>query len=271
MNNPETMSVCYIIKYDKVVISMESCPMNTFLYALRPGDTLQQLAQRFNTSVHAIMIANPGLNPSMMYVGQAIYIRPGYGYLAGIRAAPAGGRTSAAELVNDMRMLWEQHVAWTRMTIISMAAGLPDTEAVTQRLLRNPDDFEKALTPYYGREKAANFSRLFKTHLVIAAELVRAAKAGDSKAAADAEKRWYANADEIAAYLSSINPYWSEQALKTMLHEHLALTKEEAVERLNQNYEADIAVYDRIEKQALTMADVLARGIVKQFPGMFTV
>lgn len=55
-----------------------------------------------------------------------------------------------------------------------------------------------------------------------------------------------------------------------MLHEHLALTKSEAVDILTSNYAEGIKVYDEIEKQALKMADVMAKGIVKQFPENFT-
>jgi hypothetical protein len=84
-------------------------------------------------------------------------------------------------------------------------------------------------------------------------------------AAADAEKRWYANADGIAAFLSRINPYWSQEDWKTMLYEHLRMTKSEAVNILTNNYEESIKEYDEIEKQALNMADVMAVGIVKQF------
>ena len=55
------------------------------------------------------------------------------------------------------------------------------------------------------------------------------------------EKKWYENADQIAAFLASANPNWPVQDLKTMLHNHLALTKSEAVARLIGNYTGDIA------------------------------
>lgn len=176
---------------------------------------------------------------------------------------------SEADLINTLRMLWEQHIVWTRMTIISIITGLPDVNLVTQRLLRNPVDFEKALKPFYGDRIASKFRDLLNSHLAIAAELVKAAKAGNNEAAANAEKRWYANADEIADFLGRINPYWSQGDWQTMLHKHLELTKSEAVDILTGNYAEGIKLYDEIEEQALKMADVMAKGIAKQFPEKF--
>lgn len=95
------------------------------------------------------------------------------------------------------------------------------------------------------------------------------AKAGDNKAAEDAEREWYANADEIAALLGSINPYWSEESWKAMLHTHLVLVKAEAVDMLTKDYAAGIAVYDEIESQSLEMADMMFQGIIKPFPNEF--
>jgi hypothetical protein len=57
--------------------------------------------------------------------------------------------------------------------------------------------------------------------------------------------------------------------LRAILYEHLALTKSEAVLRLTKDYAADIAVFDKIERQALGMADAFSDGIVKQFPAVF--
>ena len=171
----------------------------------------------------------------------------------------------AVNLQNVIRMLWEQHIVWTRLTILNIIKDLPEVNLVTNRLLRNPIDFKEVLKSVYGDEVASQFSNLFKNHLIIAAQLVKAAKAGDNKAAADAEKMWYANANEIAAFLSRINPYWSKEDWKTMLYEHLRMTKSEAVNILTNNYDESIKEYDEIEKQALSMADVMAAGIVKQF------
>ncbi len=244
---------------------MHIFPKGTFPYIIQPYDTIWSLAHRFNTTIDGISFFNPEVDLNRLEAGQIIHIYPGYMYHSRSRCISKG----ELELYNHLRMLWEQHVVWTRLTIISIAFDLPDVELVTNRLLRNPIDFEMALGPFYGGKIASEFSGLLENHLVIAAELVKAAKAGDDKAA-DAEKRWYANADKIAAFLGCINPYWFEEEWKSMLYEHLSLIKSEAVNILTKNYGDSISVYDEIEIQALKMADVMAEGIAKQFSYRFT-
>lgn len=169
------------------------------------------------------------------------------------------------DLRNHFRMLWEQHDTWTWSTIMSIVFGLPIAEAVVARLLRNPVDFERALQPYYGDRIAAKFRDLLTEHLVIAADLVKAAKAGDNKAAAEAERKWYANADAIAVFLGNINPYWSQEQWRIMMRHHLALVKSMAVNMLTGQYQASIAAYDENEIHTIGMADIMAEGIIKQF------
>jgi hypothetical protein len=177
-------------------------------------------------------------------------------------------KMSEVNLTLQMRELWAEHVIWTRMFIMSVADNTTDKAAVTERLLKNYDDMAEAMTPYYA-DNASKFGDLIEEHLLIAASLVEAAKAGNSTAAADAESKWYENADEIAAFMGSINPYWNETDLMAMWHDHLKLTKDEAVARLTMNYATDIAAFDQIETQANMMADSIAYGICKQFPEMF--
>lgn len=182
------------------------------------------------------------------------------------------GGISRAELGfrNEMRRLWEDHITWTRMAIISLTADAPDTEASVGRLLQNQADIGDAVKPFYGEAAGAELTRLLREHITIAAELIGAAKAGNEAALADAQARWEANADEIAAFLHAANPrFWGLDEMKSMLHDHLQLTTQEAVARLQGDWAADVAAYDEIHRQALHMADMLSTGIVKQFPRRF--
>jgi LysM repeat protein len=246
---------------------MAQCPNSAFSYTVRPGDTLWLIANRFHTDVNSILYSNPGVDLSIIYIGQTICVP----IVSTIGSFSGSNSMNDAEqdLDNHLRMLWTQHVYWTRFFIVSTVSDLPDAKLTADRLMQNPKDFEAALRPLYGNTAAAYFSDLLTSHLTIAAELVNAAKEGDSNAADNAEKRWYANADEIASFLSSINPYWSSQEWRRLLYDHLALTKNEAVDYLSKNFAASISTFNNIEKQALEMADVMTSGIVRQFPNRF--
>ena len=175
-----------------------------------------------------------------------------------------------ANFQDAMRKLWEDHITWTRLFIVSAAADLPDKDATTNRLLQNQVDIGNAIKPYYGNAAGDKLTTLLKEHITTAAELVTAAKANDTVKIDDAKKRWYANADEIAVFLNGANPKnWSLADMKQMMREHLDLTTNEVVAHLKKDWTADIAAYDKIHEQILHMADMLSEGIIKQFPEKF--
>lgn len=174
-------------------------------------------------------------------------------------------KSSQVVLSDKLRTLWEQHVFWTRSFIISTASDLGDLEAVTNRLLRNPKDFAEIFAMFYGESIAHAFEELFTQHLLIAADLVNAAKKNDTKGVEDARQRWYKNADEIAAFLAKINPYWDKETWQNLLYSHLQMTEEEAVLRLSQKYAEDVQIFDVIEAEALKMSDYMFCGFIKYF------
>ena len=184
--------------------------------------------------------------------------------------SPAAGSPSAVELKTVLRALWEDHVAFTREYIISALAGLPDTAAVADRLLANQDQLGNAIKPYYGDQAGAKLTALLRAHIMIATQIVSAAKAGDSAAVDAGEKTWHQNGDEIAAFLAGANPNWSKAALSDMLSKHLDYTTTEVVSRLKSDWKADIAAYDVGAQHMLAFSDMLAGGIVAQFPAKFT-
>ncbi|HKF15103.1 MAG TPA: hypothetical protein VKB13_07755 [Gaiellaceae bacterium] len=183
--------------------------------------------------------------------------------------AAAGITAKELKLRNDMRRLWEDHVTWTRLAVISLTTSSPDTKATVGRLLRNQVHIGNAVKPYYGRAAGVELTRLLREHITIAAALVAAAKDGDQAALASSRRRWEANADEIARFLSRANPRWKPAPTRAMMRDHLRLTAREVVARLQHKWTADIAAYDPIHRQALHMADMLSTGIVAQFPRRF--
>lgn len=175
--------------------------------------------------------------------------------------------TKQAALQAAMRKLWEDHITWTRVFIISAAGDLPDKDAATQRLLQNQVDIGNAIKPYYGDAAGERLTALLKEHITTAAEVVAAAKANDTAKMEDANRRWFANADAIAAFLSTANPKnWPAAEMKQMMHDHLTLTTSEVQARLKGDWAADIAAYDKVHEQILRMADMLSAGIIHQFP-----
>src|SRR5436305_9821286 len=106
----------------------------------------------------------------------------------------------------DMRKLWEDHVTWTRLYIVSAAAGLPDTQVTAQRLLDNQRDIGNAVAQFYGKDAGDKLTALLRDHILTAAALVTAAKAGDQAKVAAEKTKWYKNADDISAFLHGANP-----------------------------------------------------------------
>ncbi len=169
------------------------------------------------------------------------------------------------DLRDLFRLLWEQHVNWTRTAVMAIVHDLPETQLILNRLLRNPKDFANALLPFYGQEAANEFEQLLTSHLTIAAEIVKAAKAGDQRTVTEANKRWHDNADQIAVLLGSINPYWNTDDWSAMMNEHLNLLFDNAAQMVAGQFEDSINGFDDIEAQALEMGDVMAEGILMQF------
>ena len=174
-------------------------------------------------------------------------------------------------LRDEMRKLWEDHVTWTRLYIVSAVANLPDKDATTKRLLRNQQDLGDAIKPYFGNEAGTKLTGLLKDHILLAAQLVDAAKAKDDVKVSAAKQKWYANADGIAAFLGKANPdSWPTSATRAMMYHHLDLTLEEATAQIQGRFQDSVAAYDKVVEQALMMADTLSSGITQRFPADFS-
>lgn len=236
--------------------------MNPILYVIRPGDTLFNLANRFGTTVQDIINNNIAIEPYNLRVGQQIYIYP---------RIPANSWWSArqVDLLKRMNLAWEQHIMWTRMLLISIAENLKDLDATQNRLLQNPKDIADIFRRYYGDTVANRIEKLLTEHLVIGKDLIVALKNNNQRLAKELNDKWYKNADGMADFFSSINPYYSREKLRDMFYDHLDLTTDEVAARLRKDYPADIEAFDKVQQEILKMSQFFIDGLFRQFPNLF--
>lgn len=189
--------------------------------------------------------------------------------LGGLTYRDENNNKSICDFQKLQERLWIDHVTWTRSAIVSDLSSLEDKSPVIERLLKNQDDIGNSIKPYYGEEAGNKLSSLLREHINLAAQVTDAAKSGNKTDFEKYNKLWYENADAIANFLSSANPNYSNQVLKDMLHKHLQFVTDQVVARLNKNWTGDINAYDKGENHMIMFADIIADGIIKQFPEKF--
>ena len=176
---------------------------------------------------------------------------------------------SQCNLRRTQEKLWIDHVFWTKNFITSDLASLPDKDVVLERLLKNQDDIGNSIKPYYGNEAGNKLSQLLREHISLAGQVLEAAKNNNTTDFDKYNKLWYENADDIAKFLSDANPNWSNKELKNMLYKHLDLIKQQVTARLNKDWSADIKAHDEGENHMIDFSQIIANGIIKQFPDKF--
>ena len=193
----------------------------------------------------------------------------------------------------SMRQLWSDQVAFTRKYVIAAVAGRPVSEVLTKLLgqavapiatapgvrelvpnfgdgdaaavglLTTMEATGEALEPYFGEDSANELVSLLRRHVLIAVELLSAARSGHIERFKAEDERWIASANEIAEFLGSVNPYWSREVLEQHLQLLLQLTKDQAVARIAGNSRVDLRTYDAIHEQAMVIADLMEAGLAQ--------
>jgi hypothetical protein len=174
---------------------------------------------------------------------------------------------AVVELGNGMRELWSDHMQWTYATVDAFFHNADALQPTLDRLLSNQVDLGAAIVPFYGQEAGDQLTELLTTHINLAVPVLQAAQAGDDPALQAALDDWYSNAQDVADFLAVANPdSWPQSVTRPALEMHIDQTTVYAVDLLTGEYAAAIEHYDAARHHMLELADVLADGIVEQFP-----
>ena len=185
---------------------------------------------------------------------------------AGILVAPTVA--PRAVLYQNERTVWSDQVVWTRQYVA--AAFIDDRSArlARNRLALNGEAIGGMLTPYYGVTAGAGLTTMLKVQVGITRHLVQAEKNGDREQREELEKRLHENSNAIARFLAGLNPYWSPTELESLLNRtfELDLSARDTVVHKNGRLDRDEMARDGSLSQARELADVIAEGIIRQFP-----
>lgn len=166
-------------------------------------------------------------------------------------------------LIINFRTLWLNLSMWTRSFLLSSTSGLPNMKAVSDRLYQVPVQLGSILQLIFGQQAAERFINLLSTHIIQMQAAITAQKNGDNQALSNSVDLLYQNANEIAVFLSEINPFWAQAQWENLLYTYISMTFEQSTAMFSGNYSRDIQIFDRIQYQTLLIGDYMANGIIQ--------
>ncbi len=181
-----------------------------------------------------------------------------------------GKDSKTQQLHTAMQKLWADHMIWTYATVDAFFHNPTALQPSLDRLLQNQKDIGAAIAPFYGKEAGDKLAALLTIHIKQAVPVLTAAKNNDKVALDKALADWYANAKDIADFLTAANPKnWPATATQPMMKTHIDQTTAYAVDLLKNDYTNAVIKFDEARQHMSEMGTVLASGIIKQFPEKF--
>ncbi len=168
---------------------------------------------------------------------------------------------SQMNMISNSRIFWRRFTTWIRVYMISRYAGIGTQEEAFGRLYIETTGFGDILQIAYDRESSNQISMLLNQFTFALRDLITAQLQGNSNAVNQNVDRLYQVAYNMAAFLSSINPYLDEEEWRNMLSSYVRYTIEEANSFVTGNYGQDIEFFQRLTDLTNMMGDSLAQGL----------
>jgi len=168
---------------------------------------------------------------------------------------------SQMNMIFNMRVFWRRLSTWIRIYIISRYLGVGTAEEAFERLYIENSYFGDALRIPFNRSSSDKYSQLMNQFSIGIRELITARIQGDTNTLRQDIDLLLQNADERAAFLASINPYFDEEEWKNLLVTYLQDTMEEANLFATKDFRMDIEYFDRLIELSNKLGDTFAEGL----------
>lgn len=169
---------------------------------------------------------------------------------------------SQVNIIFQSRTIWRDLATWTRAYLASMHGGLGDAELIREKLGELREKAVNIFSIVFGEKLADEYVKLLFDFDTIFASLVDAQVNGDTDKINEYTKQLYENSDQIAAFLSQINPYWVESSWKDLLYRFNQKLIEQSSTFLNRQFQENINIFDQILNLTSIIGDYYSQGIL---------
>ena len=187
------------------------------------------------------------------------------------RAVGEANPARVVEMQQTLRDLWVGHIFWVRHVMSNIATNDPEErDAAEKEVVENTKQIASAMAPFYGEAASEKLYRLLDTNIGAVREYSEATAAGDKRQQDAALAHVASNVDEIADFLSHLNPYLQRDTVRSLIATHGA----HHVLQINQYKAKDYAplgaTWPMMRQHIYVIADTLTTALVKQFPSKFS-
>ena len=181
----------------------------------------------------------------------------------------------------DSRTLWTRYALGMVNYSVSDFGNLASTNNIKNSMARNAAGIGTFFTPYYGYTSGSKISSLLDALCINGIKVVEAIKSGKTDIDVYMDI-WDKQSRSLAEYFNKINP--NNYPTDLLAEMFTTLTKywaDDFLARYNEDFAADAVALDNILKVGVTgvpdharagyssIADILSRGIIAQFPLSF--
>jgi hypothetical protein len=169
-----------------------------------------------------------------------------------------------------LRDLWIGHVFWIRNVVVAALAGDASAQQVAEKqAVANAQAIAASIEPFYGAEAKEKLFTLLAGHYGAVKAYLDASVAEDDTKQTEATSNLTDNAEEIASFLSSANPYLPKDTLNELLQAHGGHHIAQIEQLQAKDYAGEAQTWADMSQHMYVIADALADALAKQFPAKF--
>lgn len=167
-------------------------------------------------------------------------------------------------LIYNIRMFWFELATWVRRFMLSRYRGIGDANDVFNRLQQVPNDYVNNLRKFFGENPAIDELQLeLNTFIDLIDNLITAQLAGNTDDIGIITRLLYQNANERAASVSKLNPFWSESEWRNRLYNNIRSTLDESIAFLAGDDARSLDIFGTLLDQAESSSGYFTQGLVK--------